>query len=618
MKKIIILLILLIIPIAAATTTKVHEGWHEYRDQITKDGIIYDFFIQETNPDLLRFSAGSFNTIIRRGQCQQNQEYTYCYEDFDYEHEKTTISPSGNLVPGIKILIERTNPPKEPTIKSDFKLQATHTQRTELDQTNNLTIKLENNGETTIRNARITIIIPEGLDITTDSLIKLQTIIQSNLINQIRPEEQINHTLTYEPKKSGTHEIKIEIDYEEQQEKKQITRTLRVDVPKPYTISTSIPSRVELGQTFRYQIEIENKIEQDIEIQLQLEHPINLQTTRTQGVSLTRTRTHGQTRTLTPGQKETIYVEYRPINQQPITISGFLKIITQKEEYEEPLQKQLTVDFKALTQTLEIDRIDVTPNSRFRVTHKITNNNDNLELTDITTTIQGLIEETITTQRIRPKETITVYEETLTAPNIQENIAYQINATTRFRVSGVLNTITETKTINVLGDTTPILIDVRPSKTTAKPNETITIVVNIRNVADTPIHTLTVTDQFNKQITPIGRTNNVIELTGKQQRQAYTYQVQIPSNPTNNLVITTTAKNNQYEAKTNTTINIDSQQVILNQPTTQQEEQITTEEQDQIDEQITAEAEVIRHRPEQNFFARTYQRFSDFIRGLIR
>src|SRR5690606_28401481 len=106
---------------------------------------------------------------------------------------------------------------------------------------------------------------------------------------------------------------------------------------------------------------------------------------------------------------------------------------------------------------------DVLPNSPYTVTYTISNNNQNIEFQDITTQIQGLVEKNITTPLLRPGETKIIYRERLQSPNIEENKAYEINSTTRYRVSGQLNTIEDKQTLNILGSTSPILITQKPS-----------------------------------------------------------------------------------------------------------------------------------------------------------
>ncbi|MCA9477964.1 MAG: DUF11 domain-containing protein [Nanoarchaeota archaeon] len=178
MKRVFFLLGILffLIPLALATSsTTIFDGWVSYKDSVTSGDTTYSITSSNVHLDdetqgkiLLKKDAERY--VIPFGDCVSSELYSYCFQNRSFDRQEVTIDDQGVLQPALKISLVESS-----LTTSISKTKTFSTTSFKVDGTADVTITIENTGDTDITNVLVQETVPDNFEIvTTDGKVSWQ------------------------------------------------------------------------------------------------------------------------------------------------------------------------------------------------------------------------------------------------------------------------------------------------------------------------------------------------------------------------------------------------------------------------------------------------------------
>ena len=610
----IISLIILSMSLASAQKT-IKEDWFEHYETFIIGSDIYEVKLSQDYKNVL-FRQNEYRNLISLGSCRDHESYTFCYQNYSFE-KKPNIDDKGQLMPGIHIKITQADAASghSATIKSS----ETGSKFTNYEQEAKITIK--NTATIHLSGAQLEITIPEGINITN----RKNFVYLGNKLTipvSLSPNEEKEYVFNYEIKTEGNKRV----DYDLTKEGVSIRKgSFTVKGLLPYEIKITNPKDMYIRELKTFEILVKNiHMSNDLEIkELILTGPVNFQYVPMQRLTRTGFAVHSATNVVIPARTERVFsVRYRPFFAGSYTFN-LVTQLSHNYEYEENFEEKIEVLNDGLATSLQFTRKEISLNSESDLQIILKNEHASLSFRNIEAKIESaLYNGTETLSNIAPGSIITLLNQKIIPPQLEEDKTYEVKATITFsNEAGQKETVILTDSLKVIGKGPLLKISHKLTpRSTTKAEEEIIIETTIQNLADNQLRNVEIKDTFSQKVTMIaGQTSKTTNMLGKQNEQAYLYKIKMPERPTRNeLIITTTARipDLDYEVQQTSRLKVDGQ--IYEDEHEEEEQEILEEEQEIIEEEKEKiEREIKDQEKETNFLRRMIRGIERFFSNLF-
>lgn len=533
-KQVLILTVLIILCAAPVMAGEVHDAWHAYDDSFTVDGKVIEVDLRPTSVELLKLSVDEYTVLINFEQCKEYGGFEYCYEEYSYEYdEKATITGSGVLVPGIRLVI---NDVSESQLAS-LKLTNSYPSTVNPKETFNFEAIIKNEGDAWANSASYEITIPQGMEITSNGDFSRNG---NKLYKTVSIAPGTTRTLKATLKSNNYDDYKFEYvllvntDGSISETKNSFTIKSTSPITKTFTVT---PTTTNVNRDVTVTLDIKNTDEtntlSNLDVQILgpekdiiykspknaiVETPGKISNTQS---SINAGKTHQLKFTLTP-----LKVGTYALNG---TISGEINGVPVSEDF----SSSITVKAEGLSSKVFLSKTELAAGSKFTLQYFIINDNDELKFTNINTKITSdIYSGELFLEQLNKEEEQELIRKEMIAPLIEEDEEFEFTITTTARTeTGELIELKDSRKIKVIG-TGPILeVSQAIDKTSAKAGEEIIVDVSITNKLDDQIPEVVISDRYTSGAQLIvGDTTTKVFLSGKETKKTYTYKIKLPEN----------------------------------------------------------------------------------------
>ncbi len=569
MKKEVMLLvvILLLLPVAYAETTVLHEGWYKYRDTFQIGEDVYRTRLLETNLNQLRLDVNNFTVLIQIGSCAEYESYEFCYEEYSYEVNEVDISDTGQLVPGVKLKIQEYSITEEQqSFASNVNININYPTNLQVGQVYEITIDMQNSGNTEAGSIYYEIYFPSNLEITYMGGGMLRAGNKFMISTALIEEQQKSFSFKFKTSSLETLNFTYNYLIRGANENKSDSGSFQITLPDPYAYSTWFTAEsVEVLQTSELGIYLRND---DPYESLKIKN-ITIQASPTLYFEPTMTlyrskygEYKGNVYELGPGEETEFKIKIKPLYTGTYTIRAEVLFEIQNKTFYDNITKTLSASLGGMQADLSLESYDVVSGSDVFLYYSITNTNPNFVFRNLDIKIDGgFFQEEKTIEAINRGEKIDLLIKQIKTPIVEADKEYNITARLFYKdAADVISTLINLVTLKVTGTGSLLSLRQEINKETVEIGEEIIVEVFVGNLKDNSFNAISVEDTTSQPVQlVVGETSASVNLKGKEEKKSYLYKILIPENYTQNtLEITSTAKMNQYgyEVKQSKTINV--------------------------------------------------------------
>ncbi len=541
----------------------------------------------------LVFKIDGMGGIMEMGECEIEGNIRYCYESVSY--------------PKIQVLIESLEP--DISIERSFSTTTPY-----LNEQVTVTVILKNSGDRGATNVKYTDPYPSGLRVYADK----NTKVWEGKLN-VGEEETFKYPIKAEDIVSYDSIATLTYNFEGEVKTKK-SSSVNIEVQKPFSISHEISTEAaDKNEVVDYNLTINNQHDSDrLEIKkLEIIIPSQAELVKAssdlgkQGEKLIFEGTIEKKES----KEFTVRLKSSRVGKFKIRTLAALEI--SDRTFEEELEKEFNVGLSYITPILNVTD-SVKSNSPFPVYIAVKNyGGDEIKNVNIKAESE-LFEKIEKTRNIAAGTAYEVLKKTLTAPYLEEDKKYNIKVSGSYTSSsGKVYTFEKSAQLNAEGVPKIINIIKEFNKEEFYPGDEIKVAVKIKNLKNTAIEQIDVSDIFPREI----RSSLIGDVVGEldklepdEEKKIYSYSLVVPEG----------YKEEEIEFKTTINAKVDGELIILKRvdnvkvlggeksEVTGEEEVITEEE---IDEDINrTEEEIEEVKEKENFF----KRIINWIKNLFK
>lgn len=528
-KEAFLILSLILLPTVTAST--LFDDWvDDYETFKAGDHYFYVEYI-DSNQNIL-FKMDDMGGMLSMGECETKENIRYCYEDVNYPQIKVKIT---SLEPDITI--ERTFSATSPYLNEQI----------------TVTVILKNQGDKRASYIKYTDPYPIGLRVYADR----NTKVWEGSLNT-GEEETFKYTIKAEDIVSfdSTATITYKFDGKEKTKKSSVAA---IQVQKPYSITQQISKEAaDKDEIVTYNLTITNHHDSS---KLTIE---NLEITLPSKIEIVKAsselRKHENRLnfdgTIEKKQTKNFAIRIKSSKVGKFTIKTIANLKISGKSFKEELEKPLNVGLSYILPILNVTG-SVKSNSPYHVYIAVKNYADD-ETKDVNIKVESDLFDNIEEKKnIASGSIYDIFKKTLTAPYLEEEKKYNIKISGSYKSSsGKTYTFEKSAQLTVKPQPKIIKIIKEFNKEEFSPGDEIKVTVRIKNLKNTAVEEVDVSDTFPKEIRSslLGDVIGYLDkLNPNEEKKLYSYSVVIPEDYTEN----------EIEFKTNLNVKVDGELIIL-------------------------------------------------------
>lgn len=523
--------LILNVALVSAEWDEIHDGWHEYNDDFTIDGVLYQITLNQNSQDKLIIKVDDENRVVELEECQIMNDYKYCFEEANMSRPEATITSSGVAVPGVRLKIyENTIKENDLTITHDFEVLAKDLKE--------IPIKLvvENQGSDWIKNVKYRLTIPDNMKIVNQYNFKWDGSRTLTLEFALSPKETRRFSLKVLPETYDIHQFNYSIEYNAISEDKLIESSFNLDLSAPFKVTDTLSStNVGLDENLYYTISVENiNPNEDLRIKkFNIKGPFNFEYVPVKGLSLNKVAEFkNRANTIRGEDTEEYKLLIIPKSDGDKNITFEYEFEIEGETFKQTIVKPFKVEEKGLKAELQLNKDAVIPGEALELTLVLENTNKNLRYRDISFEIESdLFDQAMDLDSLDSNLEKRFQVQQFTSPIIEKDETYVFTGILKYKGASDYEFTKEIeKKLEVTGSGELIKLTqtVNP-KTAVKPGTEILVTVNLENLKDQSFDKVNVFEQYPRQIELIsGDTSKTISLSNNENKNAYIYKLKIP------------------------------------------------------------------------------------------
>ena len=528
-KSILIFIFIFLIPFTLAS--EIFDDWVDSGETFKAGGHTFSAQYYESNQKL-NFRVDGFGGLMNLGECETKDNIKYCFEDVDSSRVRVSIE---SLEPDISI--ERSFSTKSPGLNEEIIVSVT----------------LKNSGEKSATDVHYLDQYPLGLKVYSSSNSgEWQGRISAN------EEESFKYTIKAQEITSFDSRATLTYSFDGNQKTKN-SDTTTIEVEKPFTLEHHISTEAgERNEILIYNLTITNNDESsrlDINsLIINLPSKITLisksSTLKEKDNALTFTGT------LDKKQSKSFNIKVKSSRSGKFTIKTTSDLEISGKTFKEDIEKEFSIGLSDIQPILEMDE-EVKSNSPYNLNIAIKNYGKE-DIIDVNIALETDLFGDITDKKVvSAGNTINILKNTLTSPYTEEDKTYDVKISGSYISStGRTYTFEKSAQLKVLAAPKVIKIIKEIDPEEAYPGDEIKITIKVKNLKDTAINEIDVSDAFPKEIRSslLGKVIGVIDtLNPNEEKKAYSYSVVIPED----------YAEDEIEFKTIVNAKVDDELVIL-------------------------------------------------------
>ena len=549
-KRLTVLLIIVIISLQSASAFEnIFDDYVYSQDTFQVEEDIYYVTLANDEESILLNKNDLEKFQIDNGTCEDTKYYQYCFMGLklDYNDYGRQIPNSFNWEPAIHVQIYSKKP--------QVSISKTATNEINLDEKAQVTVTITNNGELRVNDLAYSEIIPLNADLVSKSS---ELELQGNVLSWSRTALSQGDSVTFTYQLAPTSYESIVLTnatlnyiYEELEfEETPASKTIKINTP--FSISHKLDkNKAGLGETVTYTLTVKNNDWNDLMSgEFLFAAPSRIEILEVNGDDDLQPENFA-TFKLKPGETQTVTIkmssEYK--GTYPIYSKAMVEI---RDENLTSIQKyNLTITVPELKPTLSLSKTSVAEGKPFTITAAI-HNPAEVSFYGLKATLKsGLFGiENLELQSIGAGETETLYEETLNAPNVENETLYNVTLKGDYRTKQTQwLSFQEKKSLKVTPLSFSFQITKNLGRTEVKPGAEVIVTVKAKNEGDKP-YTIRLEEQLPERFeVTSGLKEKTIALGVGREETFYIYKVRVPvDTPIGNYNLTTKlSTENLYE-----------------------------------------------------------------------
>jgi uncharacterized repeat protein (TIGR01451 family) len=528
-KEVFFVLFLILIPVAMGEILL--DG--EVDDMETFKAGEHYFYVEYVESTIsLVFKIDDMGGIMELGECEIKENIKYCFEDVNY--------------PKIGVKIESLEP--DISVERSFSTTTPY-----LNEQITVTVTLKNSGDRGATNVKYADPYPAGLRVYADK----NTRVWEGKLN-IGEEETFKYPIKAEDIVSYDSIATLTYTFEGEKKTKKSSK-VTIEVQKPFSISHDISTEAaDKNEVVDYNLTINNEHDSDrLEIKkLEILIPSQAELVKTSsnlGKQDEKLVFDGAIEKK-ESQKFTVRLKSPRVGKFKIRTLATLEISGMV--FEEELEKQFNVGLSYILPILNVTD-SVKSNSPYSVYIAVKNYGGD-EIENVNIKAESELFENIEKKRtIAAGTAYEVFKKTLTAPYLEEDKKYNIKISGSYTSSsGKVYTFEKSAQLEIKGVPKIINIIKEFNKEEFYPGDEIKVIVKIKNLKNTVIEQIDVSDIFPREI----RSSLIGDVTGEldklepnEEKKVYSYSLVVPED----------YKEGEIEFKTNINAKVDGELIIL-------------------------------------------------------